>query len=145
MQELNENPKTRLQSILELRRLVTETEAKDPDLHFPRKDDKFLLCFLRARKFDIDRALQLFINYHKYRQKYSDLLKDYTPKSVDYILDSNMIGLLGEPMNDGSKCLLFFPGRYDIHNIPVSEVLKAGLLVLDKMIEDEETQVWKGC
>lgn len=29
---------------------------------YPRQDDQFLLAFLRARKFEVPRAVQLFIN-----------------------------------------------------------------------------------
>ncbi len=141
VQELNEDPERRLELIQELGRQVTEAEAANDDLKFTRKDNKFLLCFLRARKFDVERALQLFVNYHKYRVKYAHLLTDYNAKSVEHILNSEYFGVLDQPLNDGSRCLVFLPGRYDIHNIPVSSLLKAALLVMDKLIEDEETQV----
>ncbi|XP_064385300.1 retinaldehyde-binding protein 1-like [Halichondria panicea] len=139
--ELNEDPGKRVELIQELGRQITEAEAATDDLKFTRKDNKFLLCFLRARKFDVERALQLYINYHKYRVKYAHLLTDYNAKSVEHILNSGFFGVLDQPLNDGSKCLVFLPGRYDIHNIPVSSLLKAALLVMDKLIEDEETQV----
>lgn len=74
--------------------------------------------------------------------KYAHLLQDYSAKSVEHILNSDMFGVLESPMQDGSKCLVFLPGRYDIYNIPVREILKAALLVMDKLVEDEETQVW---
>ncbi len=138
---MNEDPSTRLELIQELQRLVAEKQAADTSLKFTRTDNKFLLCFLRARKFDVARALQLYVNYHRYRVKYAHLLTDYSAKSVEHILSSDMFGLLDNPMQDGSKCLVFLPGRYDIYNIPVSEILKAALLVMDKLIEDEETQV----
>ena len=119
-----------------------ESDPSEPGHGFVRKDDKFLLCFLRARKFDTARALQLYVNYHKYRNKYEHMLQDYNAKSVEYVLKGGIFGLLDQRLNDGSKALCFYPGRYDIYTIPVSEILKAGLLILDKLVEDEETQVF---
>ena len=136
-------PERRLEFIGELRERISDFESapSEPDLEFTRKDNKFLLCFLRARKFDVDRAFQLYVNYHKYRSKHSHILQDFNAKSVEYLLEGGIFGVLDQRLNDGSKIFCFSPGRYDIHNIPVSEILKAALIVLDKLVEDEETQV----
>ena len=67
--ELREVPQERLEAIHELRQSIERCERRsnEPGVVFERKDDKFLLRFLRARKFSLDRALQLYINYYKYR------------------------------------------------------------------------------
>ena len=65
--ELGEVPATRAAIIEELRGRIAQWEESHADegLTLPRRDAAFLLRFLRARKFDVERALTLFINYHK--------------------------------------------------------------------------------
>ena len=118
-----------------------ESDPSEPDHGFVRKDDKFLLCFLRARKFDTARALQLYVNYHKYRNKYEHMLQDYNVKSVEGLLKSGVFGVLDQRLNDGSKVICMFPARYNVDQVPFTEIFKALLLLADRLIEDEETQV----
>ena len=142
--ELGELPERRAEDIQQLRERVGQWEQspEEEGLSFPRKDDKFLLRFLRARKFDQDRALQLFINYHKYRQKkYAHFFEDYSPQSVEHVLKSGLVGLLDSRARDGSKVICLFPSRWDYQNTPFGDNFKTLLQILDKLIEDEENQV----
>lgn len=41
---------------------------------FARKDDQFLICFLRARKFRIDDAEKLIVNYTNFVHKHAEIL-----------------------------------------------------------------------
>ena len=142
--ELGEVPERRAEDIQQLREKINQWEQspEEEGLSFPRKDDKFLLRFLRARKFDQDRALQLFINYHKYRQKkYTHFFEDYNPQAVDHVLKGGLFDVLDSRARDGSKVICLFPGRWDYQNTPFGDNYKTLLQILDKLIEDEENQI----
>ena len=79
----------------ELRTKIAEAK-NDPEhgvVEFSRDDGPFLLRFLRARKFDVDRATLLYCNYYKFRHKYADLLGDMHPRVVDHVLRSGLMGV----------------------------------------------------
>ena len=113
MQELFEVPEERLDKVRELRLRILEAE-KNTDFHgvvFSRKDSRFLLRFLRARKFQVDRALQLYLNYYKYRHKHSHLLGDLSLQSVQHVLQRGFFALLDTPSKCGSRTIVVFPAR----------------------------------
>ena len=104
-------------------------------------DTNFLLRFLRARKFDVDRAEQLFINYHKFRYKYRSVVSNLDFGSVKPVLESGAIGVLENRMNDESKVICLYPGRWDHENVPFHENFRALLLLLEELISDKANQV----
>ena len=141
--ELGEDPKTRAAVIQELQDKIEQWEPspEEEGLTFSRKDDKFLLRYLRAKKFDTERALQLYVNYHKYRKKYEGLLGEVTPNAAEHILKSGLVSVLPERSKSGCKVLVIRAVMWNPETIPPEDVLKTYLLLLDKLIEEEETQV----
>lgn len=143
--ELNEDPSCRRNTIQELRDKInswkpSKFEEKSVILR-NTADDRFLLMFLRARKFDLDKALQLYVNYHSFRQKHSNMLEDLNLKSVEHVLQSGMITVLDSRFEDSSKAICVYPGKWDSDKVPFVDTFRATLLVLDKLVQDEETQV----
>lgn len=143
--ELSEVPEQRAETLQDFRMRLEDFE-RDPvqneaGLVFSRKDDRFLLRFLRARKFVVERAVTLCINYHKYHHKYADLLQDFHPKALERVLRAGIFGVLNSPLNDGSKALLIYPSRWDPDSIAANDCFKLFLLILEKLLDDEETQV----
>lgn len=61
---------------------------------FERKDDAFLLRFLRARKFDQTRALDLYCNYYRSRRDYPLIFEEFTHQSVADLLQSGLVNIL---------------------------------------------------
>ena len=81
----------------------------DPRLHgvqFERKDNAFLIRFLRARKFNKERSLELYINYYHNRAEFPKIFQDFTPRSVETILKSGVINVLDNRARDGAKVIL---------------------------------------
>ncbi len=73
-----------------------------------RKDDAFLLRFLRAKKFDYDRAYQQLINYYQIRVQNKDILKEITPSAVNpEALDAGVSVILPKKDKLGRKILYF--------------------------------------
>ena len=142
--ELFEDPEKREELVSQLRDKIDNwtPSVEDEDeqaITFERKDDKFLLRFLRTKKFEVERALQLYVNYYKYRHKYSHLLGELTAKSAEPILRSGLITVL--PPTAGPRVLLFRASCLDFESMAPGHIIKAVLLILDQMLEDEETQV----
>ena len=141
--ELGEDPETRAAIIQELRDKIEQWEPspEEEGLTFPQKDDKFLLRYLRAKKFDTDRALQLYVNYHKYRMKYKSVLGEISPKAAEPILKTGLVSVLPERSRSGCKVVVIRAALWDPETMPPGDMLKTVLLILDRLIEEEETQV----
>lgn len=76
-EELNEDPETRMHFIEELR----EKSKTRPDLQI-EKADKDLIKFLRARKFDLDRAFELLVTYYETKRNKGELFSErYSPSA----------------------------------------------------------------
>ena len=143
-QELNEDPATRMDAIQELREKINAwkpSKTEEKHVVLGQTDSKFLLRFLRARKFDVNKALQLYVNYHAFRQKHSDMLEDLNLKSIEHVLQTGVLKVLDSRFIDNSKAICVYPAKWDSVNIPFVDNFRATLLVLDKLVEDEETQV----
>lgn len=108
---------------------------------FGRKDNRFLLRFLRARKYNMDRALQLYVNYFKYRKKFGHLLEDFHPHHVQDVIQLGLFGVLPKPLHNGSRAICVIPSRWDYENVHPNQPYKTFLLMLEKLAEDEEVQV----
>lgn len=147
VKELNEpqNDAQRLQLINELRRRLKTWKPKEPHeegVTLTRlEDDKFILRFLRSKKFDLNRAEQLYINYHTFRHKHSHLLGEISPAAAEHVLTTGLITVLPHRTKDGCRVIVLRPCRWDINVIPSADIMKTALVVLDKLMEDEETQV----
>lgn len=78
-----------------------------------RLDDAFLLRFLRARKFDYDRALQLLLNYHAGRKAWPEVFQDLKPSTVKHVLDLGFLTVLPLPDPNGRYILCLRPGNFN--------------------------------
>ena len=141
--ELGEDPEKRAEVVEALRAKITEVKS-DPELdgiEFSRDDGPFLLRFLRARKFDVDRAALLYCNYYKFRHKYASLLGEMHPRAVDHVLRSGLMGITDLRRRDGSIVIQLCPARWDPDTVPFADNFRTMILLLEKLLEDEENQV----
>lgn len=90
------------------------TLQEQPNLR-TRLDDAFLLRFLRARKFDYDRALQLLLNYHAGRKAWPEVFQDLKPSTVKHVLDKGFLTVLPRPDPNGRYILCLRPGCHLLH------------------------------
>jgi hypothetical protein len=75
-------------------------------------DTDFLLRFLRARKFDMTRTYDLLVKYYAVRNSYPEILNDLKPSLVKKCMDLGFTNILPGKCADGSRVVLFRPGRY---------------------------------
>ena len=107
-EELQEKPEWRLRDAQALRDMILKEQ---PNLR-TRLDDAFLLRFLRARKFDYDRALQLLLNYHGGRKAWPEVFQDLKPSTVKHVLDLGFLSVLPHPDPSGRYILCLRPGQW---------------------------------
>ncbi|CAL1606313.1 unnamed protein product [Knipowitschia caucasica] len=135
--ELQEKPEWRLRDVQALRDMILKEQ---PNLH-TRLDDAFLLRFLRARKFDYDRALQLLLKYHGGRRAWPEVFSDLKPSSVKHVLDLGFLTVLPRPDPHGRYILCLRPGRWKPNDYPFVDNVRALYLTLEKLIQPEVVQV----
>lgn len=138
--ELNEIPEQRADFIHKLRERIA-TRPDEELAVFSRGDDAFLLCFLRARKFDVERSLELYVNYHLHRRRHSSIMRDYHPRSVESILKGGVISVLEHRSRAGCRVMILNAGLWNAEMMPVDLMVRATLLVMDRLIDEDETQV----
>lgn len=105
-EELQEKPEWRLRDVQALRDMVRK---EFPNLR-TSLDDAFLLRFLRARKFDYDRALQLLINYHSCRRSWPEVFQNLKPSALKDVLASGFLTVLPHTDPRGCHILCIRPG-----------------------------------
>ncbi|XP_007475872.1 alpha-tocopherol transfer protein-like isoform X2 [Monodelphis domestica] len=136
-EELQEKPEWRLRDVQALRDMV----CKDYPSLSTSLDDAFLLRFLRARKFDYDRALQLLVNYHSCRRSWPEVFDNLKPSALKEVLGSGFLTMLPHSDPRGCQVVCLRPDRWIPSNYPITENIRAIYLTLEKLIQSEETQV----
>lgn len=124
-----------------LTNLLFQEDGSEVDFSTARLDGAFLLRFLRARKFNVEKAFQLYVNYYKYRKKFAHLLTDSHPFYVQDVLDAGIFGVLNCCMTNGSYVMCVTPSCWNHETIPPNNCYKMFLLILDRLLENEEVQV----
>lgn len=105
-EELQEKPEWRLRDVQALRDMV----CKDYPSLGTCLDDAFLLRFLRARKFDYDRALQLLVNYHTCRRTWPEVFSNLKPSAIKPVLESGFVTVLPHRDPQGRHVVCIRPG-----------------------------------
>ncbi|XP_023212496.1 alpha-tocopherol transfer protein-like [Centruroides sculpturatus] len=108
-----------------------------------RMDDIFLLGFLRARKFDLQRSLQLLKNYYNVRVNYPQYSKDLLPSKLEHALNLKILQFLPNLDQDGCYIYLFRVANWDPSVSSVIDVWRCVLLYLDLQLNFHRTQAKK--
>ncbi|XP_041843333.1 retinaldehyde-binding protein 1a [Melanotaenia boesemani] len=145
--ELNETDERRASSLKDLRAMMKERAVEGDDLvklvqeRFGDKPDSLLLRFLRARKFDVARAHELMKGYVRFRKEYPELFENLTPEAVRSTIEAGYPVVLPSRDKYGRVVMLFNIDNWDLEEITFDEVLRAYCVILEKLLENEETQI----
>ncbi|GFQ97996.1 clavesin-1 [Trichonephila clavata] len=133
-QELNEKPEDLNRHLVRVKELLT----KEKDL-FPKTDDEFLLRFLRARKFNDERAANLIRDHYRYRVKHPRLFR--RPKDIEAILRCNIFNYLAHRDAQGRAIFVMKIGHWCPETFSFKEFVGAGNVLSHWVLSNPVTQI----
>ncbi|XP_006885235.1 PREDICTED: retinaldehyde-binding protein 1 [Elephantulus edwardii] len=145
--ELNEREETRSEMVQELQDLVREQAATGEELaqavaeRVQGRDTTFFLRFIRARKFDVKRAYELLKGYVNFRLQYPELFDSMSPEAIRCTIEAGYPGVLSSRDKYGRVVMLFNIENWDCEEITFDEILQAYCFILEKLLDNEETQI----
>ncbi|XP_037000933.2 retinaldehyde-binding protein 1 isoform X1 [Artibeus jamaicensis] len=152
--ELNEREETREEAVRELQELVQLQAASGQELacavaeKVQGWDSAFFLRFIRARKFDVGRAYELLRGYVHFRQQHPELFDSLSLEAVRCTIEAGYPGVLSSRDKYGRVVMLFNIENWDCEEITFDEpvrfppkILQAYCFILEKLLENEETQI----
>lgn len=105
---MNENNETR-SKVKQLRELIISSEIH----HRGREDDAFLLRFLRAKKFDVEKAFKMIQKYYCMKEHSPELFHVSPPSDLKNMLEMQIQCMLNTKDQHGRQVYLFRVGMYE--------------------------------
>ncbi|XP_036909545.1 retinaldehyde-binding protein 1 isoform X2 [Sturnira hondurensis] len=145
--ELNEREESREEAVRKLQELVQLQAASGQELACAVAekvrgwDSAFFLRFIRARKFDVGRAYELLRGYVHFRQQHPELFHSLSLEAVRCTIEAGYPGVLASRDKYGRVVMLFNIENWDYEEITFDEILQAYCFILEKLLENEETQI----
>ncbi|GIY25018.1 alpha-tocopherol transfer protein-like [Caerostris extrusa] len=136
-QEINETEEIRASSLKKLRKLILD----EKDLN-ARSDDAFLLQFLRARKFDVDKAFARYQNmFHVCSKSFPDV---YAKSDVDNTIEAFRSGISSHlPYRDeeGASVILVKMNKWDTSKHDAASFVNALTALVLSAVDEPASQV----
>ncbi|XP_068234911.1 alpha-tocopherol transfer protein-like isoform X2 [Palaemon carinicauda] len=106
-----------------------------------RLDRPFLLSFLRARKFDYDKAMVMVRGYYRARQENAEMYVDLAPSALDHVWDLHMQTVLPTPDKLGRTVLIFRTGAWLPEVCTLDDVFRSQVIMLEHIVRVPITQL----
>ena len=115
-------------------------ESNNNGVRLNRIDDAFLLLFLRARYFRVDTSYELLCNYHEFRNKNASIFQNISAWQLHHVIEDGFPCVLPYSNQNGAKMMVIFAGGWDTETYGTVDILKAFVLSMERLIEDDEVQ-----
>lgn len=139
-ENINEDPHKRDQVISDLRDLIFARGECRPH----RIDDAFLLRFLRARHFIIQRAHRLMVNYYDFKESTPEYFKDVELERMRDLARSHIISAPPYKDQQGRRLMIHRLGIWDPSEFSVQELFQLTIGILELGIMEPQFQIQGG-
>jgi hypothetical protein len=141
-EELRETDEIREHALKSIR----DWAIKNPRIATMRLDSKFILRFLRFKKFSIPpttEALERYLVLRKYAHEGKQIHQnfDFTEKSLLKLLDAGVIFPLQERDSKGRRVIFYRPKAFDVYKDHRDDIIRIGGTVFETILENEEDQI----
>ncbi|VVC28504.1 Cellular retinaldehyde binding/alpha-tocopherol transport,CRAL/TRIO, N-terminal domain,CRAL-TRIO lipid [Cinara cedri] len=139
LKELREDENIRTQSLLAFRQWI----SKSSDVQNINTEGRFLLRFLRTKKFSLPMAQQMLLKYLNLRQKYPMyfLNVDCLNPSVNEIIDSGYLFVSPFRDNHGRRVIIGTAKGFNVQKFNRKDLSSVHVLTYETLMNDEINQV----
>ena len=128
--------------IIAFRSRINQTMNNNDSLHLARADeDAFLLIFLRARKYNVEESFKLLCNYIEFRARNASVCQHLSAWQLHHVIEDGFPCVLPYGNQNGAKMFVIFAGSWDTDTYGTEEILKAFILSMERLIENDDAQL----
>lgn len=135
--ELGETQDLTKARISQLRHMLTVTKT----IPHGRRDDAFLLRFLRAKKFDVEKAYKMTVKYFSMKQQSPELFKVSPISDLSDLLQMQIQLMIPNRDSNGRQLYIFRVEKCDPYKCPVETVFRSNVLALENAVREPEIQI----
>ncbi|XP_071446333.1 alpha-tocopherol transfer protein-like [Hetaerina americana] len=137
--ELREDESVRNQSLRQMRDWI----RKNPRIASCRMDARFLLRFLRFKKFSVPMAQEALERYILLRNVYAQAFENLDPLEpvVDELISNGYTVVAPKRDEKGQRVIFYFPGKFDPYKYTNADMCRVHGVVSETLMEDEENQI----
>ncbi|KAL1500879.1 hypothetical protein ABEB36_006303 [Hypothenemus hampei] len=139
-EHIHENPDTKCLALEDFRDMIYGRGDCTPH----RTDDAFLLRFLRGRKFNMEAAYRLFVNYYNFKEDNPKFYENVDLKRLLRIACDDIITVPPYREQTGRRILLYRIGNWNPEKYTVHELFQATMVILELAILEPRAQILGG-
>lgn len=138
-----ETPEIRTFGLSEIRKMMAEAKVKGEATRFPREDDQFLLAFLRARKYKVDKAFGVLKGFAEFwfDPKYRHIIEGTSAERCRAFHDVGAARLSDQRDLEGNCLGFIYGGRISAEAVNFEEQIRLGVYSLGYLLEHEDMQL----
>ncbi|XP_058056606.1 alpha-tocopherol transfer protein-like [Anopheles bellator] len=135
-----EDPDRTSLMIEELREMIYEKGDCVPH----RVDDDYLVKFLRARFWHVQHAYNLMVRYYGFRESNPEFYENVNPMALRSLGDDDIITISPYRDQEGRRVIFFKFGKWRPAKIPILDLFRATMLLLEVGSLEPQSQVLGG-